>query len=78
VKWTREQALFLWAAALLPVTLTIVAQTAKPKRVNQAIELLAEGQPIYGRKYTNRPRPTRYAAFTSVKRTTSTGKCREG
>ena len=27
--------------------MTIVAQTPKPKRINQAIELLAEGQPIY-------------------------------
>src|ERR1700739_3087168 len=31
----------------MAITVTIVAQTAKPKRVNQAIELLAEGQPIY-------------------------------
>ena len=32
---------------LVAVTVTIVAQTPKPKRINQAIELLAEGQPIY-------------------------------
>ena len=32
---------------LAAVTATIVAETAKPKRINQAIELLAEGQPIY-------------------------------
>jgi 4-hydroxy-2-oxoheptanedioate aldolase len=32
--------LFLWAA-------TTVAQTPKPKRINRAIELLEQGQPIY-------------------------------
>ena len=46
-----KQFLFLSATVLLTaVTLTIAAQTAqtgKPKRINQAIELLAEGQPIY-------------------------------
>jgi 4-hydroxy-2-oxoheptanedioate aldolase len=38
------------AVALVAVTIAVVAQTAertKPKRINQAIELLAEGQPIY-------------------------------
>ena len=36
--------------ALAAITITMLAQTApaaKPKRINQAIELLAEGQPIY-------------------------------
>jgi len=47
VKRIWKQAFFLWATVLLSVTLTIVAQTPKPKRINQAIELLAEGQPIY-------------------------------
>src|ERR1700760_841074 len=32
---------------LVACAATIVAQSAKPKRINQAIELLAEGQPIY-------------------------------
>jgi hypothetical protein len=31
----------------LAITVAIGAQTAKPKRINQAIEVLAEGQPIY-------------------------------
>jgi len=38
------------AVALVAVTIAVVAQTAerpRPKRINQAIELLAEGQPIY-------------------------------
>ena len=46
-----SRALFVSVTVLLTaVTLTIAAQTAqtaKPKRINQAIELLAEGQPIY-------------------------------
>jgi hypothetical protein len=32
--------LFFWAA-------TTMAQTPKPKRINRAIELLEQGQPIY-------------------------------
>jgi 4-hydroxy-2-oxoheptanedioate aldolase len=48
VKKLRIQRIFVPSSlALLAVTATIVAQTAKPKRINQAIELLAEGQPIY-------------------------------
>jgi 4-hydroxy-2-oxoheptanedioate aldolase len=38
------------AVTLVAVTIAVVAQTAerpRPKRINQAIELLAEGQPIY-------------------------------
>ena len=45
-----KHAILIAATALLAVTATIVAQTAqtaKPKRINQAIELLAESQPIY-------------------------------
>src|SRR5580704_9753353 len=44
-----EKQVFLVLATVLlaAVSATIVAQTAKPKRINQAIELLAEGQPIY-------------------------------
>jgi 4-hydroxy-2-oxoheptanedioate aldolase len=45
-----SRALFVSVTVLLAVTVTIVAQTAqtvKPKRINQAIEFLAEGQPIY-------------------------------
>jgi 4-hydroxy-2-oxoheptanedioate aldolase len=34
-------------ALLLTGVATIAAQTPKPKRINQAIELLAQGQPIY-------------------------------
>jgi 4-hydroxy-2-oxoheptanedioate aldolase len=51
VKRIGKQAFFVSATVILgAVTVTIVAQTAqtaKPKRINQAIELLAEGQPIY-------------------------------
>ena len=48
VKKIGKQAFLVLAMVLLAaVTATIVAQTAKPKRINQAIELLAEGQPIY-------------------------------
>src|ERR1700726_1588598 len=48
VKRIGKQSVFILAFVLLTaVTATIVAQTAKPKRINQAIELLAEGQPIY-------------------------------
>jgi 4-hydroxy-2-oxoheptanedioate aldolase len=51
VNRVRSRALFVSVTVLLTaVTITIVAQTAqtaKPKRINQAIELLAEGQPIY-------------------------------
>ena len=51
LKRTRKQVFFASATVLLAaVTVTILAQTAqtaKPKRINQAIELLAEGQPIY-------------------------------
>ena len=48
MNWIGKQGLFLGASVLLAaVTVTIVAQTAKPKRINRAIELLAEGQPIY-------------------------------
>src|SRR5882724_7202458 len=43
----RQPVFFLASILLTAVTATIVAQTAKPKRINQAIELLAEGQPIY-------------------------------
>ena len=48
----RATLAFLVSASLLlaAVTTTIVAQTAtatKPKRINQAIELLEQGQPIY-------------------------------
>jgi 4-hydroxy-2-oxoheptanedioate aldolase len=32
---------------VLALSLAAVAQTSKPKRINRAIELLAEGQPIY-------------------------------
>ena len=48
---TRKQVLFASATVLLAaVTATIVAQTAqtpKPKRINRAIELLDQGQPVY-------------------------------
>ncbi len=37
----------LAAACLLLGTAAIIAQTPKPARINRAIELLAEGQPIY-------------------------------
>ena len=48
MKKTGKQAFVVVASVLLTaVGATIVAQTAKPKRINQAIELLAEGQPIY-------------------------------
>ncbi len=48
MKKIGKQAFLVLATVLLAaVTATIVAQTAKPKRINQAIELLAEGQPIY-------------------------------
>jgi hypothetical protein len=51
VNRTGSRALFVSVTVLLAsVTVAIVAQTAqtaKPKRINQAIELLAEGQPIY-------------------------------
>ena len=35
------------ATCLLLGVAAIVAQTPKPSRINRAIELLAEGQPIY-------------------------------
>jgi len=38
---------FLAATCLLLGVAAIVAQTPKPSRINRAIELLAEGQPIY-------------------------------
>jgi 4-hydroxy-2-oxoheptanedioate aldolase len=47
LKRIGKQACFVSAFTVLAVTVTIVAQTAKPKRINQAIELLAAGQPIY-------------------------------
>jgi 4-hydroxy-2-oxoheptanedioate aldolase len=48
VKRIAKPALLAPASVMLvAVTVTIVAQTPKPKRINQAIELLAEGQPIY-------------------------------
>jgi 4-hydroxy-2-oxoheptanedioate aldolase len=46
-KIEKQATLVLASFLLLAVTATIVGQTAKPKRINQAIELLAEGQPIY-------------------------------
>src|ERR1019366_6862296 len=43
-----KQSFFVLASAVLAaVAATVVAQTPAPKRINQAIELLAEGQPIY-------------------------------
>src|SRR5258708_13456959 len=43
-----KQAFLVVAPVLLAAAgATIVAQTPKSKRINQAIELLAEGQPIY-------------------------------
>ncbi len=47
MKRIGKQASIVSAFTVLAVTVTIVAQTAKPKRINQAIELLAAGQPIY-------------------------------
>ena len=47
MKRIGKQASVVSAFTVLAVTVTIVAQTAKPKRINQAIELLAAGQPIY-------------------------------
>ena len=35
------------ASVVLAITVSMLAQPPKPKRINQAIELLAEGQPIY-------------------------------
>jgi 4-hydroxy-2-oxoheptanedioate aldolase len=48
VKKIGKATLLAAASVLLAaVAITIAAQPAKPKRINQAIELLAEGQPIY-------------------------------
>jgi 4-hydroxy-2-oxoheptanedioate aldolase len=48
VKKTGKATFLVPASVLLAAaTITIAAQPAKPKRINQAIELLAEGQPIY-------------------------------
>jgi len=46
-KIEKQATLVLASLLLVALTATIVGQTAKPKRINQAIELLAEGQPIY-------------------------------
>jgi 4-hydroxy-2-oxoheptanedioate aldolase len=48
VKKIAKQGFFVLASVVLPVVIvTAVAQAPAPKRINQAIELLAEGQPIY-------------------------------
>ena len=43
---TRTIAAIAAACGLL-LTATVIAQTPKPKRINRAIELLEQGQPIY-------------------------------
>jgi hypothetical protein len=48
VKKTAKAKILVPVCVLLAAaTITIAAQPAKPKRINQAIELLAQGQPIY-------------------------------
>ena len=48
MKKTAKAKILVPASFLLAaVTISIAAQPANPKRINQAIELLAEGQPIY-------------------------------
>src|ERR1700748_95112 len=37
----------LVGCAILALSITAAAQTSNPKRINQAIELLEQGQPIY-------------------------------
>src|SRR5215510_8827239 len=48
-KWCIGMAFVLFAAgaSLAFSTIPLTAQTSKPKHVNRAIELLAQGQPIY-------------------------------
>jgi hypothetical protein len=47
VKKLGKQMTFGVVSVAMEVTITIWAQPSKPKRINQAIELLAECQPIY-------------------------------
>jgi len=48
VKTTWKQLCGVLACVLLEGGVAImIAQTPQPKRINQAIELLAQGQPIY-------------------------------
>src|SRR5947208_3026841 len=43
----RISRLVLASGIAAAITVTLIGQTAKPKRINRAIELLEQGQPIY-------------------------------